>query len=521
MADSSSSSSSASMREDVVNRLINHDRYVAPSATILSDRFIPCRSSSKLFLFNLPSSSSSSSPPTSPYISHLQTALFSTHTPSNIFRFKIETRQQPVPLPVHVLNTTKQQQSMIIPSSPSRVLAAPELADDFHFNLLDWSSNNYLAVGLGNSVYLWNHAAREVTQLCDIDDTVCSLQWALSSTQLAIATDNGQVQIWDASRSKRLRTFEGHTDRVAALAWSSSLLSSGSRDKTIIQRDIRAKQDCIHKLSSHLDEVCGLKWSPDHRHLASGGTDNNLFVWNQHATRPILKNCKHTAAVKAIAWSPHRDGLLASGGGTTDQCIRFWNTNINSHLSCIETGSQVCNLAWSKNVNELVSTHGFSENAIFVWRYPTMSKLVKLTGHTERVLYLATSPDGQTIVTGAGDETLCFWDVFPHRKCQTIESAFAASSRGRSTIRLPVVAVAAAGLLSVPCLPSQRVSIIHFSSEMHQIISQELQVQDLKETDLDLEPILEIFRLESTDSSQRLLSHLSPYTHLNLWHKAR
>lgn len=36
-----------------------------------------------------------------------------------------------------------------------------------------------------------------------------------------------------------------------------------------------------------------------------------------------------------------------------------------------------------------------------------------LTGHTYRVLYLAGSPDGTTIVTGAGDETLRFWTVFP------------------------------------------------------------------------------------------------------------
>ena len=30
-----------------------------------------------------------------------------------------------------------------------------------------------------------------------------------------------------------------------------------------------------------------------------------------------------------------------------------------------------------------------------------------------RVIYLALSPDGQSIVTGAGDETLRFWHVFP------------------------------------------------------------------------------------------------------------
>jgi cell division cycle 20-like protein 1 (cofactor of APC complex) len=71
---------------------------------------------------------------------------------------------------------------------------------------------------------------------------------------------------------------------------------------------------------------------------------------------------------------------------------------------------------FSKNVNELVSTHGYSQNQIFVWKYPTMKKLATLTGHTLRVLYLSCSPDGQTLVTGAGDETLRFWNVFPPKK---------------------------------------------------------------------------------------------------------
>ena len=47
-----------------------------------------------------------------------------------------------------------------------------------------------------------------------------------------------------------------------------------------------------------------------------------------------------------------------------------------------------------------------------------MSKLATLTGHQYRVLYLAISPDGQTIVTGAGDETLRFWNVFPGQRQQ-------------------------------------------------------------------------------------------------------
>jgi cell division cycle 20-like protein 1 (cofactor of APC complex) len=53
---------------------------------------------------------------------------------------------------------------------------------------------------------------------------------------------------------------------------------------------------------------------------------------------------------------------------------------------------------------------------VVLWRYPTMTRLVTLTGHTTRVLYLAISPDGQNIVTGAGDEHLRFWHVWPAKK---------------------------------------------------------------------------------------------------------
>lgn len=68
----------------------------------------------------------------------------------------------------------------------------------------------------------------------------------------------------------------------------------------------------------------------------------------------------HLAAVKAIAWSPHQHGLLASGGGTADRCIRFWNTLTSQPLQCMDTGSQVCNLAWSKHANELVSGSSYT-----------------------------------------------------------------------------------------------------------------------------------------------------------------
>uniref|UniRef100_A0A7S3KXQ9 CDC20/Fizzy WD40 domain-containing protein n=1 Tax=Amphora coffeiformis TaxID=265554 RepID=A0A7S3KXQ9_9STRA len=301
---------------------------------------------------------------------------------------------------------------------PFKVLDAPALQDDFYLNLVDWSSQNVLAVGLGSCVYLWSACTSKVTKLCDLEvsrDHVSSVAWAQRGTHLAVGTTLGEVQLWDTIQGKKVRTMPGHNARVGALAWTGTVLSSGSRDRLIYLRDLRQAEPYTCKLTNHKQEVCGLKWSFDEpAFLASGGNDNNLHVIDsRNPETPVHKFAEHTAAVKAITWSPHQHGLLASGGGTADRCIRFWNTLSGVSLNKIDTGSQVCNMAWSQNCNEIVSTHGYSLNQIVVWRYPSMSKVATLTGHTYRVLYLALSPDGSTAVTGAGDETLRFWQIFP------------------------------------------------------------------------------------------------------------
>ena len=88
----SSSSSSSSQH---VERMINSNHYKSPSRTICSDRFIPCRSASKFFLFDIPPADTST-----PYASLLRTALFGPDAPvtpektsPNILRYKTETRQ--------------------------------------------------------------------------------------------------------------------------------------------------------------------------------------------------------------------------------------------------------------------------------------------------------------------------------------------------------------------------------------------------------------------------------------------
>lgn len=249
--------------------------------------------------------------------------------------------------------------------------------------------------------------------------------------------------------------MEGHTARVTCMSWCSGALASGSRDRGILLRDPRDSAPFHACLSGHRSEICGLSWAPDTRYLASGGNDNTLCVWDARAvvstaahpaqeslsprfdgsTAPIWRWRDHEAAVKALAWSPHAHGLLASGGGSADRTIRLWSTTRGNCLQTVDTGSQVCALAWSRNANEIVSTHGYSQNQMHVWRYPSMAKVATLTGHSSRVLYLAVSPDGQTVVTGAGDETLRFWNIFPEAKGKAGTPARDIGAHLRASIR--------------------------------------------------------------------------------------
>lgn len=169
----------------------------------------------------------------------------------------------------------------------------------------------------------------------------------------------------------------------------------------------------VATMTAHMGEVCGLSWSPDGSQLASGGNDNlvQLFDVNRmEAPKCTLRG--HTAAVKALGWSPHQSNLLASGGGTEDTTLRFWNTTSGVCNQSIYTTSQICCLLWSKHSNEIVTSHGFSDYQLTIWKYPSMVSLAELKGHAARVLHLAISPDGQTVVSAAADETIRFWKCF-------------------------------------------------------------------------------------------------------------
>ncbi|OMH81595.1 WD repeat-containing protein slp1 [Zancudomyces culisetae] len=304
-------------------------------------------------------------------------------------------------------------------TSAEQVLDAPGLVDDYYLNLLDWSVDNMLAIGLERNVYLWDASSGEVTSLCETSgpsNTVCSLQWTNDGEYLAVGNSEGVIELWDVNNKKKMRSMKGRLTRVGVLSWNNHILSSGGQDGCIWNHDVRVAKHKVAELVSHTGEVCGLKWREDGGLLASGGNDNMVNVWDIRSSVPRFTKSDHTAAVKAIAWSPHQPNVLATGGGSNDKFIRFWNTTTAAQLGNINTGSQVTSLVWSKHYKEIASTHGYPDNVVTLWSYPDLSKIIDIPAHDTRILHSSISPDGQVLATLASDENLKFWRLFENTK---------------------------------------------------------------------------------------------------------
>jgi len=77
-----------------------------------------------------------------------------------------------------------------------------------------------------------------------------------------------------------LHTYRGHTDVVAAVAWSSpggAYIATASADKTV-QIWNAADGSSSYTYSGHSDAVYAVSWSPDSTRIASGGAEKTVQV---------------------------------------------------------------------------------------------------------------------------------------------------------------------------------------------------------------------------------------------------
>ncbi|KAF2404862.1 WD40 repeat-like protein [Trichodelitschia bisporula] len=201
------------------------------------------------------------------------------------------------------------------------------------------------------------------------------------------------------------------------------------------QRDLFAWPGALTlraRVLAHAQQICGLAWAADGSAFASGGNDNVAHAFSTAAVlraaaaaggapprapspeRQVLaleagaymlpaSTAGHSwelrAAIKALAWCPWQDGLLAIGGGSNDRRIHFVHAGSGARLALIDCAAQVTGLVWSRTRREVCATFGFAQPehkvriAVFAW--PSCSVVVRIPwGDEHRALCAVAYPRG-------------------------------------------------------------------------------------------------------------------------------
>ncbi|CAO2651096.1 Nn.00g093930.m01.CDS01 [Neocucurbitaria sp. VM-36] len=368
------------------------------------------------------------------------------------------------------------------PRSP-QLLDAPQLRDDYYCTLLAYSHTaKCLAVGLGNYVHLWSersgvntpgslnsvpsNSAADVLHVASLD---------FSSTQggqaiLAVGRADGRISLWSPF-DQEPRFDATQPKPVSSVSWRpTTVLRPSLRDRAmdVLTEELLIGDEVGHiyfysiewpsetqsalfgwhgamtllaRLAVHTQQICGLAWSSDGELFASGGNDNNCFLFE---TRKVLRPdnnsestsatmeiregpsgesiytvmnrsgpvilLSHTAAkqkwtlnaaVKAMAFCPWQRGLIAIGGGSNDRCIHFYHTRSGTCLASIDCAAQVTSLIWSQTRREIAATFGFAQPdhpyrvAVFSW--PSCEQMVAIPWWDEsRALCAIAYPGGPT-----------------------------------------------------------------------------------------------------------------------------
>jgi serine/threonine protein kinase len=234
--------------------------------------------------------------------------------------------------------------------------------------------------------------------------------------QLASASADRTIALWDIEGEKRLDTLTEHRSVVAALAYTpdGELLVSGSWDYTLRlwQGDIE-----IRELKAHSGWIQALAISPDGKILASGSADKTIKIWNLATSTSIATLTGHTGAISSLAigtlnsWNLSQEtaglnGTLASG--STDNTIKIWNlTAEKEEKTLLGHEDDVTALVYTPSGQLLMS--GSRDRTIKIWHLQNGSVTHTLEGHTDAVTSLAINRTGTLLVSGSSDQTIKLW----------------------------------------------------------------------------------------------------------------
>ena len=133
--------------------------------------------------------------------------------------------------------------------------------------------------------------------------------------QLASASNDGTVRLWDAASGALRRTLSGHGQSVNSVAYSRDgrrLVSAGA-DGTVRVWNVSGGPPVI--LRGHDGSVSAASFDPSGTRVVSGGQDGTVRIWDSRGGEALVVLFRHRGAVHSAAFSPDGRNVVSAGGG--------------------------------------------------------------------------------------------------------------------------------------------------------------------------------------------------------------
>ena len=155
------------------------------------------------------------------------------------------------------------------------------------------------------------------------EDVVYSLAFRPDGGQLASASFDQTVRLWNLGLGRPDGVFRGHSDFVYSVAYAPNgrTLLTSAKDRTIKRINVRTLKE-ERTYSGHDDDVFAIAVHPDGKRFVSAGNEPQLRWWNLAGDKPLARQSGHSGPVQQLAFSGDGRRLISVGG---DRSVRLWD----------------------------------------------------------------------------------------------------------------------------------------------------------------------------------------------------